>query len=139
MVRKMCRQREDGLTLVELLVAMTLLMFVMLATIPFIVTTMSVNRSAYLKSRAQMFSADRLSQLQFLPENVIPPECDSANESYCVDEIQTLKGVTMTRYYKFVPINTNGGKPSSYIIIMYTYNEEGQVPGRFYIAPWIRK
>jgi len=138
MVRRMCRQREEGLTLVELMVAITLLMFIMLATIPLIVTTMSVNRSTYLKSRAQMFTAEKVSQLQFLPEHNIPPECDSSNDSYCVDESETIKGKTITRYYKFVPINTNGSRPPSYLIVMYTYDEDGKTK-RMYIAPWIRR
>jgi len=142
MVRKMDRYREEGLTLVELLVAITLLMFIMLATIPFIVTSMSVNRSTYLKSRTQMFTAERVSQLEFLPEKVIPAECDSATDPYCVGESKTLRGVTVTRYYKFVPVKVDQAratKPSSYIIVMYSYDQEGRVPGRVYIAPWIRK
>jgi prepilin-type N-terminal cleavage/methylation domain-containing protein len=137
----MLRHRSKGFTLVELMIAITLLMFVMLATIPFIVTSMSVNRSVSLKSRAQMSNAERLSQLQFIPEDLIPLECTDPPEGiYCEDDPQTIKGVTMTRRYKFNTIQTNGINQPSYVITMYiTYDEKGQTSERFFIAPWVRK
>jgi type II secretory pathway pseudopilin PulG len=63
------RRRESGLTLVELLVALGLLSFVLLAIAPLFIMSMKSNFSANEYTSIHVLARDRLEQLMNLPFN----------------------------------------------------------------------
>ena len=63
------RRRESGLTLVELLVALGLLSFVLLAIAPLFIVSMKSNFSANEYTSIHVLARDRLEQLMNLPFN----------------------------------------------------------------------
>ncbi len=132
----MRRGSEIGFTLLELLIAITILMFSMLAVVPLMVSSVSVDTSTSIKSRAQMFGMERLNQLQFISENNIAG-CQGV---LCPDGTETFKGITLSRSYRFDPVSTGGAMRPSYIITMVvSYTLKGETNELIFTAPWIRR
>ncbi len=149
MVKMMLSARKDGaFTLIEVIIAIAILGFSLLAILPLLFTSLSINTETALASRAQMLAAERVNQLQTWPESqILNSSCltkkGGADKGVCVDgnngEVDTFNGIKIYRTYRFDELNVQGSKAPSYIItVTVSYNYKGQQVSRVFTATWIR-
>lgn len=135
-----------GFSLVEVIIAIAILGFSLLAIIPLLATTLSVNTETSLASRAQMLGAELISEIQAWPEQQITntySNClDQGTGATCEWDTQQYKGSIITRTFRIDTLENdpNISRPSGYMITVYvTSSYKGSTLRRIFTAPWRRQ
>jgi prepilin-type N-terminal cleavage/methylation domain-containing protein len=138
-----------GFSLVEVIIAIAILGFSLLAIIPLLSTSLSVNTETSVISKIQMLGAELISELQTWPEDdgdqangddIINSGClDLATGAMCTADTQTYKGITITRSYRIDRLMTGTPNTNYLLTVMVSFDYRGKTIERVFTAPWIRQ
>lgn len=149
----LCEDRK-GFSLLEVIIAIAILGFSLLAIIPLLTTSLSVSTETSLASKAQMLGAELISEIQSWPEGIAGSQPTIGNDilnsgclnmgtnNTCEWDTTQFKGSTITRNYRIDSMVTdpNITRPTNYLITVYvTFDYKGKTIRRVFTAPWRRQ
>jgi len=133
-------KNAKGFTLIEMLIAVTILTIVLLSFVPLIVTAMGINRTVSLHAMANALASQKIDELKAMTsqdlqtclgtgsacskdEGIVKTEWGiNFNRTWTVQQMPVIVGVTMNRPY--------------IITVTIQYNYRGEQFTRIYTSVW---
>ncbi|RMG04222.1 MAG: prepilin-type N-terminal cleavage/methylation domain-containing protein [Nitrospirae bacterium] len=145
----MIHKNRKGFSIIEMLIAITILAISLLAIIPLLITSISTSTETSLASKAQMLGAELVSQIQTWPEDdgnptagndILNSGClDMGSGTTCTWDTINYKGTTLMRGYRIDRVFSNDSKTNYMITVHVSYTYKGQTITRFFTGPWVRQ
>lgn len=131
--------RKSGFSLIELMIAITILSIVLLSLVPLLITVTGLNRSISLEIKARQLAAQRIEEMKAWSYDDIQ-KCLGNNTSCSGNDgvVETDWGVNFNRSWSINQIQTNtSSHPSPFVFTSFVqYYYKGQNKTKVFTALW---